>query len=145
MTTIEKTIRSVNIENKDNIKLISKRNADDIFISSNKDLGHYIVINTMTINENCVDYVLLDIDIFDYLKEEYKDKKILDLLKLNLYTNKFFFVNKWPTLGYINEINDFLSHYDEYFTNDLRKNLITLLKQVRDFVKTHQEDINYMK
>ncbi|NKQ38517.1 MAG: hypothetical protein HF967_03420, partial [Methanosarcinales archaeon] len=95
--------------------------------------------------ENCVDYVLLDIDIFDYLKEEYKDKKILDLLKLNLYTNKFFFVDKWPTLNYINEINDVLSHYDEYFTNDLRKKLITLLKQVRDFVKNHKDDINYMK
>ena len=145
MTTIEKTIRSVNIENKNNIKLISKRNADDIFISSNKELSHYVVVNTMTINENCVDYVLLNIDVFDYLKDEYKDNKLLDLIKMSFYTNKFFFINKWPTLKEIQDIDDFLSHYDEYFINDLRKNLITLLKQVRDFVKTHQDDINYMK
>ena len=143
--TTEKIIRSVNIYNENNIKLINKKRVDDVYISSNKELCHYVVINTMTINENCVDYVLLDIDIFDYLKEEYKDKKILNLLKLNFYTNKFFFVDKYPTLSYINEINDFLSHYDEYFTNDLRKNLVTLLKQVRDFVKSHQDDINYMK
>ena len=143
--TIQNTIRYVNIENENNIKLISKRNVSDVYISSNKEINHYVVVDTMTINENCVDHVLLDIDIFDYLKEEYKDKKILDLLKLNLYTNKFFFVNKYPTLDYINEINDFLSYYDEYFIDDLRKNLITLLKQVRDFIKNHQDDIDYMK
>ena len=142
MTTIEKTIRSVNIENEDNIKLISKRNADDVFISSNKDLGHYVVVNTMTINENCIDYVLLNIDVFDYLKDEYKNNKLLDLIKTSFYNNRFFVYKIWCDLD---EVNDFLIYYDEYFTSDLKKDLLSLFKKVYDYIKSHKDDINYMK
>ena len=140
--TIQNTIKSVNIENEDNIKLINKKRVDDVYISSNKDLGHYVVVNTMTINENCVDYVLLNIDVFDYLKEEYKDKQLFNLSKSEFFTNRFFVYHKWCDLQ---EVNDFLFYHNEYFTNDLRKNLTTLFKKVYDFIKTHQDDINYMK
>ena len=142
MKYIKNTIRCVNIENEDNIKLISKRNADDIYISSNEDLGHYVVINTMTINENCVDCVLLNINVFDYLKDEYKNTVLLNLLKLSIHNNRFFIIHKWCDLE---EVNDFLFYYGDYFTNDLRKNLTTLFKKVYDYIKSHQADINYMK
>ena len=140
--TIQNTIRCINIENEDNIKLINKRNADDIYISSNEDIGHYVVVNTRTIDENCVDYVLLNIDVFDYLKEEYKNDVIFSLNKTTSYTNKFFYIKKWCDLE---EVNDFIFYYNEYLTDAFKRDLLILFKKVYDFVKTHQEDINYMK
>ena len=126
-----------------NIKIINKKKISDVYSNKyTKDLNHYVVVNTMTINENCIDHVLLNINAYDYLKDEHKNEVISDLNKTTFYTNRFFILKKWFDLE---EINDFIFYYDEFLKDEFKKDLLTLFKQTYDFIKNYQDDIDYMK
>ena len=145
MTTTEnnKIIQIRNTENMNNIEIINKKNINDVYSNKTKNLkNHYVVINTNTINENCIDCVLLNINAYDYLKDEHKNEVISDLNKTLFYTHRFFILRKWYDLE---EINDFLFYYNEFLKDEFKKDLLVTFKNVYDFIKNHQDDINYMK
>ena len=132
MTTIQ-TTENKEIKTTCNIKIINKKNIGDLYISNNiKDLNHYILINSNTLDKNYIDHVLLNIDLYDYIKDEYKNDVLSALNKTSFYTPRFFILKNWFDQE---EIYEFLYYYDEFLRDDFKKDLLILFNKVHNYIK----------
>ena len=125
MATIEKQ----NIENMslENIKVVDKDLIDNYtIVNHDQNENHYIVINTEDEDNNYIDYLLLNVNISDYLKDEYyQDYYLNDFDLKNI--NGFLYIEYNS-----NEIYNFLDKNNKYFTDDLRTDLTRLSDVIND-------------
>ena len=115
------------------------------YINHLQNENNYIVINTES-EDKYIDYLLLNIDIYDYLKVEYIDNYLNDLDNLTkfdkAYLNNFGvnYINEFLYVEYNeDDIYDFLDQYEKYFIDDLRTDLIKLYNNLMDEIKTLED------
>lgn len=115
------------------------------YINHSQNENNYIVINTES-EDKYIDYLLLNIDIYDYLKAEYIDNYLNDLDNLTkfdkVYLNNFGvnYINEFLYVEYNeDDIYDFLDQYEKYFIDDLRTDLIKLYNNLMDEIKTLED------
>ena len=129
-----------------NIMVVDKDVIDNkYYINHSQNENNYIVINTES-KDKYIDYLLLNIDIYDYLKVEYIDNYLNNLDNLTefdrAYLNNFGmnYVNEFLYIEYNeNNIYDFLNQYEKYFIDDLRTDLIKLYNNLMDEIKTLED------
>ena len=133
-----------------NIMVVDKDAIDNkYYINHLQNENNYIVINTESENKY-IDYLLLNIDIYDYIKVEYMENYLKDLDNLTnfdkAYLNNFGvnYVNEFLYIEYNdNDIHDFLNQYEKYFTDDLRTDLIELYNDLMNEIK-RLEDLDLL-
>ena len=123
------TQNTQNIENMslENIKVVDKDLIDNYtIVNHDQNENHYIVINTEDEDNNYIDYLLLNVNISDYLKDEYyQDYYLNDFDLKNI--NGFLYIEYNS-----NEIYNFLDKNNKYFTDDLKSDLTKLFNVIND-------------
>lgn len=111
------------------------------YINHLQNENNYIVINSENDNKY-IEYLLLNLDIYDYIKIEYMENYLKDLDNLTdfdkAYLNNFDlnYINGFLSVEYCeNDIYDFLDQYEKYFIDDLRIDLIKLYNNLSDNIK----------
>lgn len=128
-----------------NIKVVD----DDLInnytiVNHDNNENHYIVVNSGS-DDEYIEYLLLNIDIYSYLKKEYYQNFLSDWYKYD-YLNDFdkALLNNFD-LKYINgflyieynedDIYNFLDKYEKYFVKDLKIDLIKLYNNLINEIK----------
>ena len=92
--------------------------------------NHYVFIRNSVCGVKYIYYVLSNINIYNYLKDKYT---IDDLTELqSSYIDGRFLYIKWYDK---NSINEFLDDYGEYFTEQLKTDLLIAFDKIYDKIK----------
>ena len=109
-----------------NIEVVHKDLIDNYTIVNHvNNENHYIVYDDIN-NEKTIEYILLNINIYDYIKDDYINKDICNYINSHYINGFFYFENFYSQ----DEINEFLSKYSKYFSSQLKIDLIKIFDNV---------------
>ena len=125
-----------------NFKVVDNDTIDNKhYINHSQNENNYVVVNTENDNKY-IEYLLLNLNIYNYIKEEYIENHLNDLNNLNefdkAYLNDFdmHYVNGFLSVEYNeNDIYNFFNKYEKFFIKDLKIDLIELYNNLVDEVE----------
>ena len=125
-----------------NFMVVDKDGIDNKhYINHSQNENSYVVVNTES-DKEYIEYLLLNLNIYDYIKAEYMENYLKDLNNLTDFDNAYLcnfemdYINEFLSVEYgENDIYDFLNKYEKYFTDDLRTDLTELYNNLTDDVE----------
>ena len=105
----------------------------DINLTNPRELNaknHYVFVRTAVYGVKYIHYILTNINIYNYLKDEYTTDDLTELQSSHI-DGRFSYV-KWYDK---NNINEFLDDYGGYFTKQLKTDLLTAFDEIYDKIK----------
>lgn len=108
------------------------------YINHLQNENSYVVLN----NNEYIEYLLLNINIYDYIKDEFMENYLNDLDNLTDFDNAYLcnfevdYVNGFLCVEYNeDDVYNFLNRYEKYFIDDLRIDLIELYDDLIDEIE----------
>ena len=118
------------------IQVVDKDLVDNLTITNySRDEKHCIVISDIC-GKKYINYILLNVYVYDYAKSKYTIHDLPCFYKY--YKNGFFYYENFYKM---NEINEFLEKYNEYFTEKLTTDFMKLSNAIiKEIIRLDKED-----
>ena len=125
-----------------NFKVIDNDTIENrYYINHLQNENSYVVVNTEN-NDEYIEYLLLNINIYDYIKDEFMENYLSDLNNLTEFDKAYLdnfemdYINGFLCVEYNeDDVYNFLNRYEKYFIDDLRIDLIELYDDLVDDVE----------